>query len=62
LNFSNSRKEVCGYAKVKVLKKWTSVQIKLKKRKKEEDSPYSSKSFQVPNKRDMFSKSIVELG
>jgi hypothetical protein len=41
LNFSNYRKEVCGYAKVKVLKKMDKCPNKVKKRKKEEDSPYS---------------------
>jgi hypothetical protein len=55
LKFSNCRKEVCGYAKVKVLKKMDKYPNKVKKRKKEEDSPYSlAKVFKFQTRETCF--------
>jgi hypothetical protein len=61
------RKETWGYAKEKVKKerrKKESIgnnEYKDARHKKKKDSPYSCKYFKFHN-RDMFSRSIVELG
>jgi hypothetical protein len=58
LKFSKLQKEVCCYAKRKVLKNGQvsklSKKEKRKKEKYEKIAHISIKSFQVSNKRDMF--------
>jgi hypothetical protein len=50
------KKDSCGYVKEKVLKKWTSVQVKKGKEKiNNKDSPYFLAKF-LSSKRDKFFK------
>jgi hypothetical protein len=57
------QKEVCGYAKRKVLKKMDKRPNEKMKKRKRKDSPYSlAKDFKFQQERHVFKKGIVELG